>query len=135
MIPAGPAPRGPSPGGPSERGQYERHLFVCTDGKVCPRQGAGELFEALREGVKREGLAERVRVNRAGCFSQCGHGPMAVVYPENVWYAALRPEDAPRLVAEHLAAGRPLADRIYSPRGPGKQICPPGEETIPPRPV
>jgi len=119
----------------SEGGQFERHLFVCTDGKVCPRQGAGELFEALREGVKRAGIADRVRINRAGCFSQCGHGPMAVVYPENVWYAALRAGDAPRLVEQHLIGGRPVQELLYLPPGPGKQICPPGQEEIPPHTV
>jgi (2Fe-2S) ferredoxin len=58
---------------------------------------------------------------------------MAVVYPENVWYAALRPGDAARLVDEHLAGGRPVAELRYAPPGPGKQICPPGQEKIPPR--
>jgi NADP-reducing hydrogenase subunit HndC len=118
----------------SERvsGQFERHLFVCTDGKTCPRQGSRELFDALRERAKGSGLGDRVRVNRAGCFSQCGHGPMAVVYPEAVWYAALRAEDAARLVDEHLVAGRPVEALRYRPAGPGKQICPPGDERIPP---
>ncbi len=32
-------------------------------------------------------MKDSVRINKAGCFSQCGHGPMIVVYPENVWYA------------------------------------------------
>jgi (2Fe-2S) ferredoxin len=114
--------------------QFERHIFVCTTGKTCPRQGAGEFFEALRKCAKEAGITDRVRVNRAGCFAQCGHGPMAVVYPEAIWYGALGPEDAARLVEGHLSGGEPLADRRHAPPGPGKQICPRGQERIPPAP-
>ena len=44
-----------------------------------------------------------VRVNKAGCFSQCGHGPMIVVYPENVWYAGVQESDLPEMRAPPLA--------------------------------
>lgn len=115
--------------------QFERHIFVCLSGKTCPRQGSAEVFHALRERAKAAGIADRVRVNKAGCFAQCGYGPMAVVYPEGVWYAALRPEDAERIVTDHLIAGRPLEDRRFAPPGTGKQICPRGEEPIPPEPA
>ena len=37
---------------------------------------------ALKDAVRAAGLADRIRINHAGCFSQCGNGPMAVVYPE-----------------------------------------------------
>ena len=60
----------------------------------------------LKELVKREGLNGSVRVNHSGCFDQCGHGPMVVVYPENVWYAHVTPEDAEAIVREHLAGRR-----------------------------
>ena len=113
--------------------QYPRHVFVCTSGKTCPRQGAGEFFDALRRAAKEAGITDRIRVNRAGCLAQCGYGPIAVVYPEGVWYAALRTADAARLVDEHLGAGRPIEELRHRPPGPGKQICPPGEERIPPR--
>ncbi len=40
----------------------------------------------LRGEATRAGLEADIRINKAGCFSRCGHGPMMVVYPENVWY-------------------------------------------------
>ena len=60
-------------------------------------------------------MGDRVRVNHSGCFSQCGNGPMAVVYPDDVWYAAVSPADAPELVGEHLVAGRPVERLRYGP--------------------
>ena len=96
---------------------YQRHVFVCTRGEWCPSidgDGIG-VHAALKEAVAAAGLGDRVRVNHAGCFSQCGHGPMVVVYPDDVWYAAVSPADAVELVAEHLVAGRPVERLRYRP--------------------
>ena len=73
------------------------------------------MHAALKAGAREAGLAGRVRVNHAGCFSQCGNGPMAVVYPDAVWYAALTPADADEIVREHLVAGRPVERLRYDP--------------------
>lgn len=96
---------------------FERHVFVCTRGEWCPSidgDGIG-VHAALKQCVADAGLKDRVRVNHAGCFSQCGNGPMAVVYPDDVWYAALTPADAAEIVAEHLVAGRPVERLRYRP--------------------
>ena len=72
-------------------GQYETHVFVCTAGDTCPRQGDVQRFvQYLRGELVRAGKRDDIRVNHAGCFSQCGHGPMIVVYPDNVWYAGVQ---------------------------------------------
>jgi (2Fe-2S) ferredoxin len=96
---------------------FQRHVFVCTAGEWCPTidgDGLG-VHAALKASAKAAGLEGRVRVNRSGCFSQCGNGPMAVVYPDDVWYAALTPADAEEIVAEHLIAGRPVERLRYRP--------------------
>ena len=96
---------------------YERHIFDCTRGEWCPSidgDGIG-VHAALKESVAAAGLGDRVRVTHAGCFSQCGHGPMVVVYPDDVWYAAVSPDDARELTAEHLVAGRPVERLRYRP--------------------
>ena len=95
---------------------YEKHVFVCTRGEWCPSidgDGIG-VHAALKEAVRAAGLSDRIRINHAGCFSQCGNGPMAVVYPEGTWYAALTPADVPEIVERHLVgrrAGRAAALR------------------------
>jgi (2Fe-2S) ferredoxin len=104
---------------------WEKHVFVCTSGSWCPAvdgDGVG-VHARLKELVKQSGLGERVRVNHAGCFDQCGHGPMVVVYPENVWYAHVTPEDAEEIVTAHLAGGEPV-ERLRYRATPGKHKLP-----------
>jgi len=100
---------------------FERHVFVCTTGEWCPAldgDGIG-VHSALKAAVKARGLSGRIRVNHAGCFIQCGNGPMAEVYPEGIWYAALMPSDAEEIVERHLVGGEPVTRLRYDPPEPG----------------
>ncbi len=104
-------------------GQYDRHVFVCTSGETCPTQGDTERYvKVLRDGARQAGKQIEVRVNKAGCFSQCGHGPMLVVYPENVWYAGVQESDLAEILSSHILGGRPVERLVYAPevRGANK---------------
>ncbi len=102
-------------------GQFERHVFVCTSGDYCPHDGSAQIHRLLKEGVAARGLKASVRINKSGCLDQCGHGPMVVVYPDDVWYAGVTPDKARRILDEHLVAGRAIADLEYrAPAGPNK---------------
>ncbi len=97
-------------------GQYDRHVFVCTSGETCPMQGDTEKFvKTLRAGVQKANRQGDVRVNKAGCFSQCGHGPMMVVYPENVWYAGVQESDLEEILTSHIIGGYPVERLRYEP--------------------
>jgi (2Fe-2S) ferredoxin len=105
-------------------GQYRVHVFVCTSGETCPTQGDVERFvKYLRGEVARAGLARDVRINKSGCFSQCGHGPMMVVYPDDVWYAGVQESDLPEIVQSHILGGTPVERLLYDPgvKGPNKK--------------
>ncbi len=97
-------------------GQYDCHVFVCTGGDTCPTQGNVEQFvKYLRAEAVKAGKKHEVRINKAGCFSQCGHGPMMVFYPENVWYAGVQESDLPEIFESHILGGRPVERLIYAP--------------------
>jgi len=101
-------------------GQYERHVFVCTSGDTCPDQGDVEKFvKILRERSRQVGRPSDVRINKAGCFSQCGHGPIIVFYPENVWYAGVQESDLDEIFSSHIVGGRPVERLRYQPAKPG----------------
>jgi (2Fe-2S) ferredoxin len=119
-------------------GQYKRHVFICTTGDCCPYQGETEAYVSyLRKRLAERGLAKEIRINKSGCFNQCGHGPMVVVYPDDVWYGAVRMEDLDEIMLEHLVNGRPVERlRYIAPPGPNKDPLryekigrkPPGEK-------
>src|SRR5215471_11552565 len=101
-------------------GQYECHVFVCTSGETCPTQGDTEKYvKALRAGVQKAGKQVEVRINKTGCFSQCGNGPMIVVYPDDVWYAGVQESDLDEILTSHILGGRPVERLRYAPGVPG----------------
>ena len=51
--------------------------------------------------------------------SQCGHGPMIVVYPENVWYGGVQESDLQEILESHILGGRPVKRLLYDPGVPG----------------
>jgi len=102
-------------------GQYAHHVFVCTHGEFCPFDGSAEVHRFLKEAIATRGLKRDIRINKSGCFNQCGNGPMVVVYPDNVWYGGVTLERARRILEEHLVGGRPVEElRYQAPPGPNK---------------
>lgn len=103
-------------------GQYKRHVFVCTSGKTCPLDGSLAVHSLLKKGAAAAGLKGQVRINHAGCMNQCGHGPMVVIYPEDVWYCRVDEQGARRILEEHIIGGKVVEDYRY--------VAPPGDNKI-----
>ncbi len=103
-------------------GQYEKHVFVCTSGKTCKAADSAATFDYLKRAAREADIAQRVRVNHSGCTGQCGHGPMVIVYPENVWYAGITVERAERVFTQHLVGDRPVEEFRY--------VAPPGDNKV-----
>ena len=100
---------------------YERHLFFCLNERKngedsCAKHNAQEGFDRCKSRVKAEGLAGvgKVRVNKAGCLDRCAGGPVAVVYPEGVWYTFVDNEDIDEIVESHLKDGK-VVERLLTP--------------------
>lgn len=101
---------------------FERHIFFCLNerGKgesSCLPQGAQSGFEHCKKRVKSERLAGPggVRVNKAGCLDRCAGGPVAVVYPEGVWYTFVDESDIDEIVDSHLVGGVPVKRLLLAP--------------------
>ena len=86
-----------------------RYLLVCR-GPTCKSQGSVEVREALKKALDEAGQAEVV-VLPYTCFDLCGRGPNAVIYPDGVWFEALRLCDVPDLV-DHVCGGASAAHLI-----------------------
>ena len=92
---------------------YRRHIFFCTnkrdDGSPCCQNHDAERMRAYaKQRVRALGIGGpgKVRVNKSGCMDRCSEGPIAVVYPEGVWYTYQDQDDVEEIVQEHLLNGR-----------------------------
>lgn len=101
---------------------YERHIFFCLNQRdggenACLQHHAQAGFDRCKSRVKAEGLMGPggVRVNKAGCLDRCAGGPVAVVYPEAVWYTYLDDEDIDEIVDSHLKNGKVVERLLLSP--------------------
>ncbi len=95
--------------------KFQRHLFVCINQReaehprgCCASKAGAALAEALKLACADHDLKGKVRVNKSQCLDQCEHGPTVVVYPEEVWYGFVKPEDATEIVEKHLIGGQPV---------------------------
>jgi (2Fe-2S) ferredoxin len=95
---------------------YKYHLFMCVNQRTDGRQCCGECNaqasrDFLKKRTKELGIAGQggVRVNTAGCLDRCSEGPVAVVYPEGVWYTYVDNEDLEEILQSHLIDGKPVA--------------------------
>lgn len=103
---------------------YRSHLFFCTNQrdagrKCCNQCGASEARAYAKQRIKALGLAGPggVRVSLSGCLGRCGEGPVAVLYPQGVWYTYAGQEDVEEIVQRHVIGGE-VVEHLRLPDAP-----------------
>ena len=92
---------------------YRSQVLICG-GTGCTSSGSVKIAEKLEEEIKKNGLADEVKVVKTGCFGLCALGPIMIVYPEGTFYSMVKVEDIPEIVEEHLLKGRIVKRLLYS---------------------
>lgn len=101
---------------------YQYHLFFCTNQrangeKCCEDFKSSAMRDYAKQRCKSLGLHKdnKVRINTAGCLNRCELGPVAVVYPEGLWYTWVDEADMDEIIDSHLVNGKPVERLLLDP--------------------
>lgn len=95
--------------------KINHHIFICTSCRVngqqkgfCYSKDSVDILQKFMEVIEELDLSGEVMITNTGCFGICDKGPIAVIYPEGVWYGNLTEDDVEEIVEQHIMKGIPV---------------------------
>jgi NADH-quinone oxidoreductase subunit F len=94
----------------SKRDPNKPCITLCS-GSACHATGSADVSASLEAELEKQGLTDKVDIRRTGCHGFCERGPIIVIYPEEICYFQIQPEDVPEIISETIM-GKKIIDRL-----------------------
>jgi NADH-quinone oxidoreductase subunit F len=105
----------------SRRDPSKLCVTICS-GTGCHAYGSEEVYQRFVSEIEKKGLQEKVDIRRTGCHGFCERGTVVVVFPEEICYLHVKPDDIPEIVATTLTEGKVIERLLYEDRDGQKVV-------------
>ena len=89
------------------------NISICG-GTGCQASQSEKIKEELERFAKLYGVDDRVSISITGCFGFCEKGPIVKISPDHTFYIKIKPENAERIIKEHIVEGKLIEDFLYT---------------------
>jgi len=105
----------------SKRDPNKLCVTLCS-GTACHASGTEKVATAIEQGLEKEGLKTKVDFRRTGCHGFCERGPIVVIYPEEICYLQIRPEDIPEIISQTVKEKKVIERLLYTDPTTGEKV-------------
>lgn len=95
-------------------GSYKRHILICPGPKCIGEEEGLEVWSYLKARLREEGLEQDNYRSKVGCLRVCSKGPIALVYPEGVWYKLVGKNEVDKIIESHLKNGKVVDELVFA---------------------
>jgi NADH-quinone oxidoreductase subunit F len=95
----------------SNTGSTKPYCISVCGGTGCHAYKCEKVSEAFVEEIKKRKAEADIEVKTTGCHGFCERGPIVVIYPDNIFYQRVKPEDA-AVVVDNLLNGKKVVERL-----------------------
>lgn len=104
----------------AKRSQETKYIAVCG-GTGCHSRDNKKLAKIFAESLKKNGIKD-TQIKKTGCLGFCEQGPVAIIYPEGIFYCRVTAEDVPEIVTETIANNKVVERLLYKNDETGERI-------------
>jgi len=105
----------------SQRDPNKPCITLCS-GTACHASGSENIAAIFLQALEKEGLKADVDFRRTGCHGFCERGPIVVIYPEEICYLQVQPEDVPEIISQTIKEKKVIDRLLYADPTTGEKV-------------